>query len=126
MKKKKGQALVEIALLVPIFLLLLGGIVDFGRILYTQSKLNSLTQESARLAGLGRSDTQVKDFAFARIDEVAKTTMKVVVSPPDTGRDSGDYVTVEISCDVKYITPFMNSILQGPFKAKTQSTIRVE
>jgi Flp pilus assembly protein TadG len=37
MKSEKGQAAVEFALVLPILLLLILGIIDFGRILYSMN-----------------------------------------------------------------------------------------
>ena len=50
MRKHKGQALVETALLLPILLILIFGIVDFARALYTKSSLNNAARSGARKA----------------------------------------------------------------------------
>lgn len=130
MKKKKGQALMEVALTLPIVLMLFCGMIDFGRILYTVSRLNLVAQESVRLAGLGKGDSEVIQYALDNVDSNQKSTLQVSFNPQLTStelrRKSGDYVTVIISCDVPYITPFVGRILNSPFKAQTQSTIRVE
>lgn len=123
MKKKKGQALMEIALTLPIVLMLLCGMIDFGRILYTMSRLNLVAQESVRLAGLGKTESEIKQYAYDKVDSNQKNSLLVFVSP---NRKPGEYVTVNISCDVAYITPFAGKILGSSFKAQTQSTIRVE
>jgi Flp pilus assembly protein TadG len=43
-----GQALVEFALVLPIFLLLLFGLIDVGRLVYTWNALNQAAREGAR------------------------------------------------------------------------------
>jgi len=45
-----GAALVEFAIVLPILLLLVFGVVDFGRALYTVNNLTSAVREGARLA----------------------------------------------------------------------------
>jgi hypothetical protein len=45
-----GQSLVEFALILPAFLLILGGILDFGFMLYARMTLISGTREAARWA----------------------------------------------------------------------------
>ena len=45
-----GQGLVEIALVLPVFLLILFGILDVGRAVYTNSTLSQAAREGARLA----------------------------------------------------------------------------
>ncbi|MFZ5952011.1 MAG: TadE family protein, partial [Candidatus Rifleibacteriota bacterium] len=49
-KLRKGQAVVEMALVLPIFIFLLIGIFDFGRALHTWSNLNFQCMQAARAA----------------------------------------------------------------------------
>ncbi|MBU1107429.1 MAG: pilus assembly protein [Candidatus Riflebacteria bacterium] len=49
-KAKNGQAIVEMALVLPIFLLVLIGIFDFGRALHCWSTLNYQCVQAARAA----------------------------------------------------------------------------
>lgn len=126
MRKEDGQAVVEIALVLPILLILLCGIIDFGRILYASIHLNMVTQEAVRLAGLGKSDYEVVQFVNDKVDLADKDTIKIDISPNDLGRNSGDYATLKITYEVKYITPIINVFIPSPFEVNTQSTIRVE
>ena len=57
----RGQGLVEFALVIPIFLLLLFGLIDVGRLVYMNSVLSQAAREGARTASveaswLGSSD----------------------------------------------------------------------
>lgn len=49
----RGAAAVELALVLPVLLLLLFGIIDFGRMLNAQITLTEATREGARAASLG-------------------------------------------------------------------------
>jgi len=49
--KHPGQGLVELALVLPIFLLLLIGIIEVGRLVYTYSAVYSASQDGARYGG---------------------------------------------------------------------------
>lgn len=49
-RKSRGQALAEFALVIPVFLLLLYGIIEFGRYVYTVQILNNAAREGARYA----------------------------------------------------------------------------
>jgi Flp pilus assembly protein TadG len=126
MKKKKGQALIEIALALPILILFFCGIVDFGRILHAAASLEMVAQESVRLAGLGRDDSEVTQFALDKSDINDKASINVAITPSYSQRKAGDYVTVNITYPIKYITPVINTILPSPFVVSTKSTIRVE
>lgn len=130
MKKKKGQALVEFALMLPIILFLLLGIVDFGRILYAANTINMASQEAVRYSGLGYSDDEVKQFAKDKCALAdTDTLMTVDVTPeiiPPAKRPAGTYVTVKISYKVKYLFPLTDVILGPSYDISSQSTIRVE
>jgi len=126
MRKKKGQAVLEIALVLPILLFIICAIADLGRILYASAHLNMVTQEAVRQAGLGKSDSEIVQFVNDRVSLVNNTDIITNVSPDGLHRTSGDYVTVKITYKVKYITPLINKILPSPFLVNTESTIRVE
>jgi hypothetical protein len=125
-KNENGQSLVETALLLPILLLLLVGIVDFGRVLYTFSHLHMATQETVRLGGLGKSDSEMIQFAKNYIHIGDSTNLDVTISPSDYERDSGEYVKVTLKYPVTIITPIISNFLPSPFQITADSTIRVE
>lgn len=49
-RRRTGQAIVEFALVAPIFLLMLFAIIEFGRYIYTVQILNNAAREGARYA----------------------------------------------------------------------------
>ncbi len=49
-RRDQGQALVEFAIIIPVFLALLFGIVDFGRVIWATSSLSNAASEGARFA----------------------------------------------------------------------------
>jgi Flp pilus assembly protein TadG len=53
LKDQRGQALVEMALVMPILLMMLFGIVEFGRIYNYQLTLSNAVREGARFAAVG-------------------------------------------------------------------------
>jgi len=126
MKKRKGQAVVEAALVLPLLLLFLCIIIDTGRIVYAESRLNSICQEAVRIAGLGQGDAAVQQYALSKLDASMLPADWISIDPIESSRDSGDFVTVDLRVDIKYITPLANVILPSPFKAEAESTIRVE
>lgn len=97
MRKKKGQAILEVALALPIVLLLFCGIVDFGRILQASSHLNMVSQEAARIAGLGGNDSEI--FNFIREEVILKDKNSIVenIEPRDYYRNPDANVTLAVS-----------------------------
>ena len=56
MKSERGQSLVEFALVVPVLLLLLFGIIDFGASFLTASlTIDHAGREAARAASIGEN-----------------------------------------------------------------------
>ena len=49
-RRERGAAAIEFALLLPAFLLVIAGIVDFGRAFFTQIELTNAAREGARAA----------------------------------------------------------------------------
>ena len=52
-RRQRGQSLVEFALVFPIFAILLFGIIDLGRYVYTANALSNGAREGARAASVG-------------------------------------------------------------------------
>lgn len=128
MKTEKGQSLVEFALVLPVLLLILFGIVDFGRILHVYLTLDHAGREAARVASIGeQSDTKIKDVAEAQGGSIQLDRDKVLIVPSETdgGRTSGDTVSITISHDIDFLTPVISQIV-GSFKLEDTTVMRVE
>ena len=125
-KDERGQALVEMALVMPILLLLLAGIADLGRLIFSYEQLQMAAQESVRLGGLHKNDAAISNFAIHYVSMGDTSKMKVVITPTETNRHSGDYVTVKLSYPFSFYTPFVSKLFPSSFYVETQSTMRVE
>ncbi|HUZ54815.1 MAG TPA: TadE family protein [Streptosporangiaceae bacterium] len=64
-KRDRGAAAVEFALLLPLLLLLLFGIIDFGRALNAQVTLTQAAREGARLTALNQPNVTSRTQAAA-------------------------------------------------------------
>jgi Flp pilus assembly protein TadG len=53
-ERSRGQALVEFALVIPFFLLMVFGIIDMARFVYDNNALNEAAREAARQGTVGR------------------------------------------------------------------------
>ncbi len=106
---RKGQALVEFVLILPVFLMILFAIVDFGNILSSKNKLESTSTDIVRLILNGNEVNQVKE-------EYSDIEVKV-------NNYKDDYRKITIIQDVKIITPFLDRILGNPCQIKVERVI---
>jgi Flp pilus assembly protein TadG len=127
---KKGQALVEMAIMLPILFLFVFGITEFGRAMYIKNMLNNAAKSAARAAVVTTSltNTSFSDFSattcnsstdpikqkicqglFYITDSDRKNfvTATVVTSPNPTAQ-SGD--TVNVTVTYSSFKPFVKLI----------------
>jgi Flp pilus assembly protein TadG len=92
-RSEAGAELVEFALVLPVLLLVFGGIIDFGMLLQRQQVVTNAAREGARLAvlpGYTTSDIQARVTAFVReglnsTTETPVATVTPVTITPGTG-----------------------------------------
>ena len=130
-KGKKGQALVEMALILPILLLLVFGMIDFGRILQTNLAATEASREIARVAALlGTDATAATTIATVQKNATAGitsgNTVDVTITPASGARTSGTEVKVVVATKVDLITPLINTMLTDPFPVSASTTMRAE
>jgi len=103
MRRDHGAAAVEMALLLPLLLLLVFGIIDFGRLLNAQITVTEAAREGARAAVIENS----KAAAESRVAKVMSgTTVEVLPdSTPCDGTAPGADATVNVSTTFSFITP---------------------
>ena len=83
----RGQALVEFAFIIPIFLLVVFGLVDLGRAVFVNNSLAEAARDGARYGSVqarGFDDarrTAVEDWVLARLVSVPNATVTVTCVP---------------------------------------------
>ena len=130
---ESGQALVELALVLPVMILIAMGIVDFGRVFYTYEALVNAAREGARYCALyprnyatavAAGTTPPSNDPATRITgELAGTVTLASASPiivntssttcPASGTD-GQPVSVTLAAAFSPITPGLASIFGSP------------
>lgn len=128
LKNEKAQSMVEFALILPIIILLLFGILEFGRIYYSQIVLVRTAREAVRMCALGKSDQEVIDkiFEITSLPDTMENLRVEEILPPEGERKTGDAVTVKISYKLPLITPFFFSSPANLLTLKAQATMRME
>ncbi len=126
LKNKRGQSLVELALLLPLLLLILMGIFEFGRVFNAYLITNHAAREGARFAVVGSDDLQVISRIRDSIFYLDPTKMTVNISPGESSRTRGSSVTVNLQYDIDIIVPIIESIVPNPLTLESKTVMRVE
>jgi TadE-like protein len=121
-RRRNGQSLVEFAVVLPIFLLVLAGILDFGLGLYSQMTIINASREGARFGVVDPGNVSgVEDRVQAMAGGLAVDTTVACRRPtgpstfiacPSPMWQSGDAVSVKVDYDYHMIWPlfFGNTI----------------
>ncbi|HHW09076.1 MAG TPA: pilus assembly protein [Firmicutes bacterium] len=121
-----GQATVEFAIVMVLFLLLLSGLVDLGRLAGTYYILANASREGARVGVLGKPDTDIE----AAIQRVAATLdparLMVQIMPGVVERFRGVPLEVSVSYALDLLMPFTAAILPNPFPLRVETVMRME
>ena len=97
----RGATAVEFALLFPLLMLIVFGIIDFGRVLNAQITLTQAAREGARLDALGLPNVGARTQAAAT--GLSPVTVTVTACPP--GAAPTDDAVVDVGYQFSFVTP---------------------
>jgi hypothetical protein len=104
--REKGQAILEFALILPLFLILIMGVVDFGLALKSYITVTNASREGARYAVICPSNDTVIKTRVADYSDGLLTADNVSLSwEGGTRCTSEKYVEVTTTYDHYFITP---------------------
>lgn len=133
-RKEKGQGLVELAIILPLLLIILLGTIDFGRVFYAYVTITNASREGARYGSLypTRIDPGCVDpdcVEFHVIQEVANT---ITIDRTDNITVTSDTETFTVTVEITFTTlffgnlPYIRDWLSGgafPIRAQTAMPI---
>jgi len=109
LRKEDGQSMVEMAICLPVLLLIVMGICDFGWLFYNKMGVENASREGARLAIVNADSacvaTDVTAAAKAACMGSTDTTVTLVIS--------GDDASVTVTKDVRVLTPLAGIFVGG-------------
>jgi Flp pilus assembly protein TadG len=137
---QRGQSLTEFALLLPILLLLLFALFDFGRAVYAYNTVSNAAREGARIAivdqtasgGIPAAATEAANQAVALgLDPSDTNEVRVLYLRPDNmtqacpARSVGCIAEVRVQYQFAAITPVIGSLI-GPITLSSTTQIPIE
>lgn len=119
--RERATSFVEMAILLPFFMLLILGTVDIGRGFSTYIGLTTAAREGARWLTINPEDA---NGAYGRIYQEAGRVglggeeLTIRILPHKTRYDSGDEVTVNIRYDHRMLFGFVPDTTRIPFNIR--------
>jgi Flp pilus assembly protein TadG len=139
--RERGAEAVEFALVVPIFLLLVFGVVDFGWMINNDTMVNNASREGARVGALDPVTADIQATVLqdsGTLDTTQITTTVTCLNPPvppaSTGTScasmanatSGGTVIVKVAYQHSWITPVGSTLMPSGIKLTKTTQMRIE
>ena len=105
---KRGQALIEFVLILPIFLFLILAMYDFGMIFTRQNKLEADSNDIVLMYENGKTITEINSL-YNPLIVTAKT--------------DAEYTKISVSDKLKLVTPGFNRIFGNPYEITVERYI---
>ena len=123
-KKRSGAAAVEFAVVAPVFLLLVFGMIEYGRMVMVQQVITNASREGARVGVLdGSSNQDVLDVVnqYLNSGSISGATITVTPTNPEDA-EFGDPVTVSVDIPFSQVSWLPSPMYLGG-KTLTASTV---
>ena len=139
-KHRRGAAMVEAAMVLPIFFLAIIGIIEFGRGMMVSQLVTNASREAARRSVLdGSTNVTVEQYIQDKLSNSIGTSsgdvdVAISITPDPANSTSGndlvdaqpyDLVTVKVSVPYDKVSFFTGRFLAGKFLA-AETTMRHE
>jgi len=125
-RRQSGQALVELALVLPILLLILMAIVDFGRVFHGHLAVTAAARQAGREASLGRTDAEIIDRARRAAVPLSSAALTVQVTPAFSLRHAGTAIEVTITYRMDILTPLIEPFFPSRHYIVGRAVVRRE
>ena len=110
---RKGQSILEFALVFPLIFLLITGLVDLGRALFYYSTLNNAVREGTRYAIVqpkGTEDSVIEDKVAKYFYDINDLQTNVAITVNHTGTSEDPKIQIIAAYIFKPITPGLKQI----------------
>jgi Flp pilus assembly protein TadG len=123
-RNRRATAAVEFAVVAPVFLLMVFGMIEYGRMVMVYQVLTNASREGARVAVLdGATTASVTSQVNSYLSSGTITGATVTVSPnPPSNAEYGDPVTVTVSIPFSQVSWLPSPMYLGG-KTLTSATV---
>lgn len=125
-RQLKGQSLVETAIVLPLVLLLLMAIIDFGFLFNNYIVISNASREAARKGSLGGTDAEIIQLVQNYTSTLDSSRVSIDIYPAQSQRFHGSEIKVTVRYNNPMITPVIGSLLGNEIPLQGQVIMRVE
>ena len=125
--QRRGVAVVEFAIVAPVFFLMVIGFIEFGRALMVQQVLINASRVGARQASTtGATSAQVQSAVQAYTAGVSVNGVVVTITPDPASATAGTAITVETKVPFSSVSWMKSAWFLGGKTLKATSQMRKE
>ncbi len=109
---KKGQALVEFVIIIPIFIFMVLAVIDIGKIIYFSNRLENKMDD---VISMYDSNKQYSEIKKALTNDIKSTILTI--------NESEEYTEFVLNKKTDIITPGLNLIFDDPYEITSKRVI---
>jgi Flp pilus assembly protein TadG len=134
-RNRRGQAIVEMALILPIFLLLVVGMLEFGLVMHDYITVAEAARAGARTAAVRKDNAVITTAVQTAAPGIPSADLQITITPVAlASRTPGSSVTVQVVYPVPVGVPSITNpwsgeeyaILPATFNVTGTAVMRVE
>ena len=126
-KTRRGAAAVEFAVVLPVFVILVFGMIEYGRMVMVQQVITNASREGARCAVLdGATTSSVQSAVTTYLSNAQVSGGSTAVTPEPATAASGDPVTVTVSIPFSAVSWLPSPMYLGGKTLSASTSMRRE
>ena len=125
-RSEEGSAAAELAILGPLFCLILAGLIEGASLVQTVNVVRNAAREGARYAAISDADPQGKALAYLSATMGVHSNITLPAASAITVSDLGvgNAVTVTVPVTVRMSAPVIQNILGASIPVSASATMR--
>lgn len=127
--KRRGAAVIEFAVVAPIFFLFIIGLIEFGRVMMVQQILVQTSRDGARHAIVNGSTIETtRDLVQQQVASSSVTVERdaITVGPDPSTAGAGDQITVTVTVPFEDVTWLPGATWLNDLELSGSTTMRRE
>jgi Flp pilus assembly protein TadG len=126
-EQRRGAAAVEFAVVAPVFILLVLGMLEYGRMIMVQQVITNASREGARRAVLdGATVESVTAAMTSYLNGGTVSGATLTITPDPATATAGTGITVKVSVDYSKVQWLPFTMFLGAAKLEATTTMRRE